>query len=795
MSYIPSSSASTALKELLRDANANAAANNFLAGYTTTATSGGTKTLDAGSTSQQFFTGTTTHTVVLPITSSLALGQQFQIVNNSTGTITVQSSGANNILLMPGSSVANFTCISLSGTGISSWFAQNLTSGATLTPTIQTFTSSSGTYTTPANVAYIRVRMVGGGGGGGGSGTASAGSGGNGGDSTFGTSLLTAGGGQGANTYQGGTAGTASLGTGPIGTALSGSKGGGGSNENSALDYIAGGWGGNSAFGGGGGSTGGGAAGSNGTTNTGGGGAGGGTNAITSDIAGGGGGSSGYVDAIIVRPTTSYSYAVGTAGTAGGAGTNGFAGGSGGSGYIEVTEYYLNATLGNGGLITPTQQRFTTGTAQTYTTPNGVAYLKIRISGAGGGGGGGGTTNGTAATAGTASTFGSILTANGGGLGVAGQSNGAGGAGGTATVSAPAFGTPITGGNGSGGGNYSTGTGTWAGINGGTNPLGGAGVGLYSSSGTAGNANTGAGGGSGGANFNVSASQLGGAGGAGGYAEAFVVPTAGQTFTYTVGVGGSAGGAGSNGYAGGAGADGYIEVTEYYNNGAIGTATNVTGIVAVANGGTGLTGITANRIPYANATNAYGTSSNLTFDGTTLFGAALKGTNVIVNGSQLSVSQQSLTFDGSAAFGIGIEQSNGSNTGAYINFFNNGPTGIGNIAQNGSSAVTYNTSSDYRLKENIAPMAGALDRINQLKPSTYDFISGDKNCEGFIAHELQEVVPAAVTGQKDAIGIDNKPAYQGVDYGRLTPLLVAAMQELMNKNEALEARIKDLESK
>ena len=103
------------------DANKNLSANSTLAGYTTTATAAGTTTLVVGSTEQQFFTGTTTQTVTLPVASTLVLGQRFIIVNNSTGTVTVNSSGANLV-----SSVATVTrviviCILTSGTTAASW--------------------------------------------------------------------------------------------------------------------------------------------------------------------------------------------------------------------------------------------------------------------------------------------------------------------------------------------------------------------------------------------------------------------------------------------------------------------------------------------------------------------------------------------------------------------------------------------------------------------------------------------------------------------------------------------------
>jgi hypothetical protein len=105
------------------DANKNIAANNILAAYATTVTAGATTTLVVGSAYQQFFTGSTTQTVLLPVTSTLALGQAFYIVNNSSGAVTVQSSGGNNIQVMAANTTLLVTCILTSGTTAASWYA------------------------------------------------------------------------------------------------------------------------------------------------------------------------------------------------------------------------------------------------------------------------------------------------------------------------------------------------------------------------------------------------------------------------------------------------------------------------------------------------------------------------------------------------------------------------------------------------------------------------------------------------------------------------------------------------
>lgn len=214
--------------------------------------------------------------------------------------------------------------------------------GSLKIPTIQKFTSGSGTYTAPAGVKWIRVRMVGGGGGGAGGGNSgSAGTAG--GSTTFGSSLLTAtGGGAGnGNGGAGGTAGTATIGSGATGTAISG--GTGDSREqgtgNGDLNTV-GGMGGVSALGGSGGSQGANGVGYAAATNSGSGGGGGGGSTTST---GSGGGAGGFIDAIISPVSSTYAYAVGAGGGGGSPSANGQSGGAGGSGYIEVTEHYFNA--------------------------------------------------------------------------------------------------------------------------------------------------------------------------------------------------------------------------------------------------------------------------------------------------------------------------------------------------------------------------------------------------------------------------------------------------------------------
>ncbi len=104
-----------------------------------------------------------------------------------------------------------------------------------------------------------------------------------------------------------------------------------------------------------------------------------------------------------------------------------------------------------------------------------------------------------------------------------------------------------------------------------------------------------------------------------------------------------------------------------------------------------------------------------------------------------------------------------------------------------STATTYNSASDYRLKESVSPLNGGLARVNALKPSIYKWKSNGSDGEGFLAHELAEVVPSAVTGEKDAVNEDGSIKAQGVDLSKVVPILVAAIKELTARVEALEA--------
>jgi hypothetical protein len=116
---------------------------------------------------------------------------------------------------------------------------------------------------------------------------------------------------------------------------------------------------------------------------------------------------------------------------------------------------------------------------------------------------------------------------------------------------------------------------------------------------------------------------------------------------------------------------------------------------------------------------------------------------------------------------------------------------VGSITMS-DSALAFNTTSDYRLKDNITPMVGALDKVKQLNPVTYTWKRDNSTGQGFIAHEIQAIVPDCVVGEKDAISENGEPDYQQVDYSKLVATLTSAIQELNAKVDAQALEIATL---
>ena len=144
-----------------------------------------------------------------------------------------------------------------------------------------------------------------------------------------------------------------------------------------------------------------------------------------------------------------------------------------------------------------------------------------------------------------------------------------------------------------------------------------------------------------------------------------------------------------------------------------------------------------------------------------------------------------LKWQGQSYVGFVMNNTDTFGSSANIRFKNNGTT-VGDITST-TSATSYNTSSDYRLKENVQPMTGALTTVSQLKPCTYTWKNSGVASQGFIAHELQEVVPDCVTGEKDALNEDGSIKPQGIDTSFLVATLTAAIQELKAEFDAYKA--------
>jgi len=154
---------------------------------------------------------------------------------------------------------------------------------------------------------------------------------------------------------------------------------------------------------------------------------------------------------------------------------------------------------------------------------------------------------------------------------------------------------------------------------------------------------------------------------------------------------------------------------------------------------------------------------------------------------------------------------------AYKSSISTGGVVVGTISTNGSS-TSYNTSSDYRLKEDWQPVSGSIDRVKALNPVNFAWKIDGSRVDGFLAHEVSDVVPEAITGEKDGMkteeyevtpavldedgnvvteavmGTREVPEYQGIDQSKLVPLLTQALKDAITKIEALETRVSALEA-
>jgi hypothetical protein len=188
--------------------------------------------------------------------------------------------------------------------------------------------------------------------------------------------------------------------------------------------------------------------------------------------------------------------------------------------------------------------------------------------------------------------------------------------------------------------------------------------------------------------------------------------------------------------------------------------------------------------PSGTANNAITWTQAMTLDAS---GNLLVGTTSTSNTTQgFKILSTGRFYGVMATGGYAIMNHTGGSGTEYIYEFQRAGTAVGSITTT-TTSTAYVTSSDYRLKESVAPLSGGLARVNALKPSIYKWKSDGSSGEGFLAHELAEVVPSAVTGEKDAVNEDGSIKAQGVDLSKVVPILVAAIKELTARVEALEA--------
>jgi hypothetical protein len=226
----------------------------------------------------------------------------------------------------------------------------------------------------------------------------------------------------------------------------------------------------------------------------------------------------------------------------------------------------------------------------------------------------------------------------------------------------------------------------------------------------------------------------------------------------------------------------------HVNNGSI-LSSNYYGLATASTFGTTTTAVTV-----YGSTGSAGITSALLFSTNSSERMRIDSTGYLFLNTTTGSNRFNIGWVPSGETAIVMKSTNETYNGQAILFQNSSGGTSGYINQQ-TSSVSYNTSSDYRIKENVAPLSSGLTTIGELKPVTYNWKIDGAAGEGFLAHELQEVIPLAVSGEKDAVNEDGSIKPQGVDYSKIVVHLVAACQELSAKNDALEARLAALEAK
>ena len=248
------------------------------------------------------------------------------------------------------------------------------------------------------------------------------------------------------------------------------------------------------------------------------------------------------------------------------------------------------------------------------------------------------------------------------------------------------------------------------------------------------------------------------------------------------------------------------------SNGGIALASGTSGLsrLMFADATSGNAGASVGSIIYAHSDNSLRFNVNggtermrIDSDGTLCIGTNTDhntGDVISVTGSAHIMEIQNASTAGHRTITLRHSRASGGTNAEQIVFEESGGGAVGSIQSNGSS-TSYNTSSDYRLKENVTAISDGITRLKTLKPSRFNFKADAKTTvDGFLAHEVT-AVPEAITGTKDQVATEDDiayekgdPIYQSIDQSKLVPLLTAALQEAIAKIEVLETKVAALEA-
>lgn len=243
---------------------------------------------------------------------------------------------------------------------------------------------------------------------------------------------------------------------------------------------------------------------------------------------------------------------------------------------------------------------------------------------------------------------------------------------------------------------------------------------------------------------------------------------------------------------------------------AVNLASGVSGILPVANGGTGSSSNPAiqGSILFSNSSGIYTTATSLKYDNSMLSSLSTSTSYPSLQTSSDNATNSQAAWSttigavnmyngsstgGATTLAIGGEDTVAQSVSRLITFYGASHLAAGLyacgylLADRSANSVSLSNASDYRLKENVAPLSSSTDKIKALNPVSYNFIGQTKVVEGFLAHEIQAQFPNAVTGEKDAVNENGEINPQLLDYTKIIPVLVGTIKELTARIEALEA--------